>query len=493
MAKRGVTRPMAGKDKKKESRDQGGHHQMSREDRQKMQRTHHQQALWVYWTLVLLGAWTLLSPFTFGYASGTVEPSGGREVWLTLSQRAAAMKWSDLISGALLLYFGWRSLTPNRPKSLWACCFVGIWLTMAPVIFWAPTAAAYLNATLVGMLVIALSVLIPGMPNMVMYMKHGPAQPPGWSYNPSSWPQRAVMIGLGFAGFVVSRYLAAYQLGYIDSIWDPFFGDGTRQVLNSNMSHMWPISDAAFGTVAYTFEFLMGFMGASTRWRTMPWMVTLYGFLVIPLGLVHISLVISQPVLVGEWCTFCLLAAAIMLPMIPLEGDEVVAMGQHLVQARRRGEKLWDVFWKGGRPGDSTEDQRSPELLVLPQQPAKVIGAGLWGMSVPWTLLLATVIGFAVVFVPAATGMGKPAADVVRVGGLLAVTFAVIAMGEVFRLVRWMNVLVGLGMALVPWLLDGGTLVGRGLATLAGVAIAALAVPRGPKKERYGSWDRFVR
>lgn len=60
-------------------------------------------------------------------------------------------------------------------------------------------------------------------------------------------------------------------------------------------------------------------MGSPTHWRTMPWMVTFFGILVIPLGLVHILLVISQPVIVGEWCTLCLLAAAIMLPMIPLK------------------------------------------------------------------------------------------------------------------------------------------------------------------------------
>ena len=44
----------------------------------------------------------------------------------------------------------------------------------------------------------------------------------------------------------------------------------------------------------------------------MPWMVTFFGILVVPLGLTHIVLVISQPVVVGAWCTFCLLAALIM-------------------------------------------------------------------------------------------------------------------------------------------------------------------------------------
>lgn len=505
MASRGVTRPMAeqatrGARSRRQSggRDGGGaeggdHEHMGREDRERMLRMHHRQTLWVYWTLLLLGAWTLLSPVTFGYGSGVVPPSGGRELWLSDAARVAAMTWSDVASGLLLLVFGWRSLTPGRAVSLWACAGVGVWLSMAPVIFWAPTAAAYLNGTLVGMLVISLAVLVPGMPNMVRYMKHGPAQPPGWSYNPSSWPQRAVMIALGFAGFVVSRYLTAYQLGYVATVWDPFFGDGTRQVLDSRMSHAWPISDAALGSLAYTFEFLMGFMGSPSRWRTMPWMVTFYGILVIPLGLVHIFLVISQPVVVGAWCTFCLLAAAIMLPMLPLEGDEVVAMGQHMVQARRRGESLWHVFWKGGSPEGSTQDGRSPELQALPREPGHVLGSGLWGMSVPWTLLLSVGLGVWLVFLPVVFGTAKPASDVYRLGGLLTVTVSVIAMGEVFRLFRYLSVALGAGVAVVPWLVDGGSTGGLLAGLLTGLVVAIFALPSGPKRERYGSWDRFVR
>ncbi len=58
----------------------------------------------------------------------------------------------------------------------------------------------------------------------------------------------------------------------------------------------------------------------------MPWMVAFFGVLVIPLGLIHIILMVSQPVIVHHWCSMCLLAALIMLPMLPLEVDEVVAI-----------------------------------------------------------------------------------------------------------------------------------------------------------------------
>ncbi len=67
------------------------------------------------------------------------------------------------------------------------------------------------------------------------------------------------MIATGFAGFIVSRYLAMYQLGYMDYMWDPLFGfhGGTEKVLNSDLSHSWPVSDGGLGAIAYTFEFLM--------------------------------------------------------------------------------------------------------------------------------------------------------------------------------------------------------------------------------------------
>ena len=500
MGSRGVTRPMALREQTSASGTEGGGGEEGM-DRGEMLRMHHRQTLWIPWTFLLLGVWQLLAPVTFGHLNPElwVEPSGGRGAWWSDEThdllRAWLMVGADLLSGVLLLVFGWRTLKPDRPVSWWVCCGVGVWLTVAPVAFWAPTAASYVNDTVVGMLLIALAILIPGMPNMIMYMAHGGDQPPGWSYNPSSWPQRWVMIVLGFAGFVVSRYLAAFQLGYVTTVWEPFFGDGTRRVLNSQMSHMWPISDGALGALSYTFEFLMGFMGASSRWRTMPWMVTFFGVLVIPLGLTHIALVMSQPVVVGAWCTLCLLAAAIMLPMIPLEVDEVVAMGQHVAAAKRRGDRggsLWKIFWLGGSGEESRRDRRSPALVELPDRPRAVVVSSLWGMSWPWNLVASAAVGLWLMASPAVFGSGRPASAVAHLGGALAVVVAIVACGEVVRALRLVNLPVGLAIALAPWALSGATPAGLANTTVAGLALAALALRRGPVRERYGSWQRFI-
>lgn len=492
MGKRGVTRPMA--EKKSEKKDKKKQGPMPMEKRRKMLNMHYMQTLWIYWTIIMLGIWMLLSPFTFSYSVGTVEPSGGREVWLSLSERITYMKWSDILSGIGLIFFGWRALTPNRPYSLWICCFIAIWISMAPLLFWSPTAVGYLNGTLVGALVIALTILIPGMPNMIMYMKMGSEVPPGWSYNPSSWPQRGIMIALGFVGWMASRYLGAFQLGYIETVWDPFFGSSTKQVLNSKLSHAWPISDAALGSLSYTFEFLMGWMGSPSRWRTMPWMVFIFGILVVPLGLVSIFLVISQPLTVGAWCTICLVTAIIMLPMIPLELDEVIAMGQHMVQSKRRGDSLWKVFWKGGKPFEENKDERSPELMKFPQKPLKVYKASIWGMSFPWTLSVSTLIGLWLMFAPGVFGLPikSTPADVNHMGGALIVVVAVICMGEVVRKGRYLNLLLGLAVAIWPWFLQDSTTAFNISSSISGILVAALSIPRGRITENYGLWDKYV-
>jgi len=487
MGKRGATRPM--------TLHTGGHdHGPPYSDsRYHMLRMHHSHTLWIYWLLVMLGIWLVVFPLTFSYAKGAVPPSGGRELYLSLAGRIWAMTLSDIIAGLLLIVFGYRALKPDRPVSLWICCFIGIWLTFAPVLFWAPTAAGYLNSTIVGAMVIMLTIIIPGMPNMPLYMQMGGDTPPGWSYNPSSWTQRSILIALAFAGWLVSRYLAAYQMGYIDHAWDPIFGQGSRRVLDSNMSHMWPVSDAAFGAVAYTFEFIMALMGSSSRWRTMPWMVTIFGILVIPLGLTHILLVISQPVVVEAWCTFCLLAALIMLPMIPLEVDEVVAMGQHMGKGKAHGDSLWTTFWKGSTPADAEPDQHTPAIDSFPDQPGRVLTASIWGMSFPWPLVAATILGLYVMFGPILFTIERPAANAHFVGGALIMTTAVCAMGEPIRVLRWLNVPLALAIIVLPWWLAGDNWAGRLNAFVVGLLVIALSIPRGRICERYAGWDHGIR
>ena len=82
---------------------------------------------------------------------------------------------------------------------------------------------------------------------------------------------------------------------------------------------------------------------------------------------------------------------------------------------------------------------------------------------------------------------------VYHLGGALIVVTSVICMGEVLRAGRYFNVLLGLVVAGVPWLLSGASTTALVVGLVAGLCVAALALPRGPIREQYGSWDRPIR
>jgi hypothetical protein len=169
--------------------------------------------------------------------------------------------------------------------------------------------------------------------------------PEGWDYNPSTWGQRLPVIVLALAGFFVASYLAAYQWNLIGSVWEPFFGDGSEVILNSRTSHVLPVPDAALGALGYLADAVTGAIGGRGRWRTMPWIVIIFGFAIGPLGAVSILLVVMQPTVYGSFCTLCLASAAISLLMIPPAVDEVWASVQHMQRERRHGRSLWGSFW----------------------------------------------------------------------------------------------------------------------------------------------------
>lgn len=430
-------------------------------------------AVWPHFANMILGLWLITGVFALSYRSG-------------------ALQMSDLVNGSLVLLLA--MLTVSRWEwfkfwAPWANSLVGVWLLFAPLVFWAPTPAAYANDTLVGALVVVFAILAPGMPGMAgMDMASGPAVPPGWSYNPSSWPQRAPIIALALVGFFLSRQMASFQLGHVASLADPFFGNGTERVLTSDVSRAFPIPDAGLGAVAYMVEFLMGFMGGKTRWRTMPWMVTFFGILVVPLGIVSITLITLQPLSVGAWCAPCLTAATAMLIMVALTLDEVVATLQFLVQVRREGQSLWQIFWMGGTL------RELPQLAAVSVRPEVVSPAAMvWGVSLPWNLLASVALGIWLMFAPATLGSTGAAAHSDQLVGALIVSVAVIALADVGRIVRFINVLFGTWIIVGPWVLGGAATSARWNDLIVGALVVLFSVPRGKIGERYGGFESYIR
>jgi len=460
----------------------------------------HYQTLWTQFVVIALGAWLVTSPLQFALfdpsAAVTVrDVTSERGLW-DPSLRNALTGWSDIASGALLMLFGVLALSPRFAWAQWGTTIVGLWLLFAPLFFWSPSAAAYMNDTIVGALAITFSVLVPMMPGMSHEgMMDESTVPPGWTYSPSSWLQRLPIIALGFFGFLIARYLTAYQLGQIDAVWEPFFSgengkNGTEYIITSDVSRAWPIADAGLGATSYIIEALMGAMGTATRWRTMPWMVTFFFILVVPLGGVSIFFIIIQPIMIGTYCTLCLIAAAAMLLMIPLTLDEVVAMGQYMLRNMQAGRPFWRTFFRGGPEPSGQADAKDPGFAA---PVASQFIAAVRGVTAPWTLVASCGLGVWLMFSPAIVGTVGPVAHSDHLVGASIITVAVCAMAEVARPLRFINLLFGLWLVAAPWLSAGASPGATWNDMVVGMVVVGLSLPRGWRSdEHYGAWDRYV-
>ncbi len=462
----------------------------------------HRAMLWPHYVVIMLGFWMITAPFTLGYLSDFVPDANQLRVMVErglapFAHRNMLMTLNDVTSGILIVIFGYLSANAQRkhPWAQWANAVVGGWLLLAPLAIWTPLPEAYGNATLIGSAVIALSVLIPMMPGMSMEGMMGkPDIPPEWGYNPASWLQRVPVGALALVGFLIARYMAAYQMGHTDAVWEPFFAgtnglNGTETIITSPMSKAWPVPDAGLGAVVYALELVMTFMGGKDRWRTMPWMVLALGFLILPLGIVSIYFVIIQPIAIGTWCTLCLLTALAMALMIPFSLDEFVAMGQFLTASHRAGKPFWRTFWTGGAMEGGSDDHARGVLAPKSQMFAQSARGVTW----PPALLASCAIGIWLTFTRLTYANTGTMTNSDHVTGLLIVTFSIIAFAEVARAIRFLNVPAGLWLIAAPWLLDGvGSPLAQWGSVAAGVLIVGLAIPRGSVRNSYGGWNVFV-
>jgi len=443
-----------------------------RERHERLIRGEHRRYLWAHFLTVALGAWLITSPPILGYQS-------------------AAMAISDIVCGVLVIAFAALSLSWHMAWARLLNGLLGVYLLFAPLMFWAPTAAAYLNDTITGALVIGFSMLVrpPVGVNMVARLT-GPDVPPGWEYTPSSWTQRLPIIALAFVGLYISRYLTAYQLGHIDQAWDPFFGDGTERIITSDVSRAWPVPDAGVGAVTYMLEILTGLIGSRRRWRTMPWLVLLFGFMIVPLGAVSIFFIIIQPIVIGTWCTLCLLAAVAMVVQIPYSVDELVASFQFLNQRRKKGQALWSVLLHGDTAAGGREEAPSDF-----EQSVRSINREMWGggVNLPWTLVASIAVGVWLMCTRLIFGTDGAMASSDHLIGALVIAISVTALAELARAVRFLNALFGIVLIAAPWMLDGGSPLADWAGVFAGLLLILLCVPRGPVRNSYGSWDRFIR
>ncbi len=420
---------------------------------------------WTLHSLLFLGLWLIITALSF-------------------TVRSEAVVVSDLASGVVVLLLScWALLCPAY-WIRWALALVGVWLQFAPLAFWAPDAISYLNDTVIGFLVITLAVVIPGEPSEDL-ISEGEI-PKGWSYNPSGWLQRCPVITLSFFCWMFARLMACYQLGYLDYVWDPIFGNGTMDVITSPLSKKFPVPDAGLGAMAYTIEVILAAHGSVRRWHTLPWFVALFAILVIPVGFTSIVLVMLQPIIVGHWCFWCLLTALSMLLMISFAVDEVAATLQFLRRAKREG-RFWQTFWKGGVDPEASSDIRAPKADSPLSEKLKAVGHGL---SIPKNLVVTALFGLWMMFSPKIFGAVKPIADFDHIFGALIVSFSFIATAEVVRAARFVNVTLGIALIVVGLFASPLEIANH---FIVGALVVVLSFPRGPIQETYGSLRSWIK
>ena len=459
----------------------------------------HFNMLWVHWFTMLLGLWLATTPFVFGtfdqseFTAAVTRITEDRDLW-DPALRSSLTAWNDVVSGVLIMIFAAISLSPRGGWAQWTNTCIGIWLLGAPLVFWTPDAAVYANDTFIGALVIAFTILVPMMPGMAPEgMMDDSDVPPGWTYSPSTYVQRMPIIILGAVGFFLSRILTAYQLGHIDGVWEPFFAspsalNGTEYIITSDVSKAWPIADGGLGAMSYMFEILMGVMGSRRRWRTMPWMVALFGIVVGPLGVVSIYFIISQPIVIGTWSTLALIAALAMLIMIPFSLDEVIAMGQYLYWSRKEGKPLVRTFFKGGAVAHGEIDDTD-----YMTDARSIWNNTVRGVTFPWTLMASTALGAWLMLTRITLGSEGAMANSDHVVGALVITVAIIATAEVARTLRFINAAFGAWLVAAPFLLAGASSAGTVASVAVGLLLIGLSLPQGKRSgEHYAGWDRFV-
>ncbi|HEX6376618.1 MAG TPA: NAD-dependent epimerase/dehydratase family protein [Allosphingosinicella sp.] len=460
-----------------EAAEAGEHPERLRADFEAHYRSEHRASRWAHFVNIALGLWLLTQPPMIGVAEGYLA-------------------WSEGALGAALVVFATLSLSWRLSWARWICAGIGALVMAAPFLFWTANPAAYLSDTLVGALIVGFAICTrPEVGPSPLAAVTGPETPPGWSYNPSSWTQRLPIILLAFVGLQVSRYLAAYQLGHVEGVWEPFFEgtpadprNGTEEIITSYVSEAWPVSDAAVGGYTYALEILTGVVGSRARWRTMPWLVVLFGLMIAPLGVTSIFFIIIQPILIGTWSTLALIGAAAMLIQIPYSLDELLATLQFMRRRVRAGRSWLRVLLFGdtdeGRAGESPDEFDARPGAVL-----EVMWTG--GVSLPWNLAAAAAIGLWLMFTRLTLGADGGMADADHLIGALALTIISLAAAEVARPLRLLLVPLGAALLVTPFYYrTDGTALAASL--LCGIALILLSLRRGPVTQSYGGWQRMI-
>jgi hypothetical protein len=214
----------------------------------------------------------------------------------------------------------------------------------------------------------------------------------------------------------------------------------------------------------------------------------LFGIMIVPLGIVSITFIVIQPIVIGTWCTLCLIAAAAMLIQIPYSLDELVATSEFLYRRKKQGRPLLRIFFQG----DTDEGPWAPKDDSFEQSPSTIFREMIiGGVTVPWNLGLCMLIGLWLMFTRLSLGTAGEMANADHFIGALVLTTAVTATAESARAVRFVIIPFGLTLLVTPFLYDADV-IAMILSIICGIALIALTIRRGPITNHYGLCSRLI-
>jgi uncharacterized membrane protein len=310
---------------------------------------------------------------------------------------------------------------------------------------------------------------------------------------------------LAFIGGVAAFYLTLFQWNVVKTIWEPFFSggpgyaNGSAKILKSPTSEIfpWPITDGFLGFLGYVFDAVFGLIGGTRRWRTMPWVVILFGVMVGPLGAISIGLVITQPLAYNTFCTLCMFTAVVSVLMIGPAMDEMLASLQYMKRVHERGLPFWRYFW--GR----AEQEYLPDPAAEAAARVSDVRYGTdrsavkrrRGIAIAGQVIVA-LTGLYLMAAPAIWGYAGAPEKIDRFIGPLVASFATMAVWEVLRNLRWLNVALALVLAALavspwPWTHPADAMTSD---LIAAALIVVLTLIPYPAYQRYGGgWQRLWR
>jgi hypothetical protein len=93
---------------------------------------------------------------------------------------------------------------------------------------------------------------------------------------------------------------------------------------------------------------------------------------------------------------------------------------------------------------------------------------------------------------PAVLGVTGAAADSAYVVGPLVISVSVVAVADLARSVRWLDVPLAWWLAAAPWLVGGAGGAARWKSVAAALLLAVLSIPRGRIGDRFGSFTKYI-